>query len=280
MRRLSWRNTNEWSFKYKQNIRKMRQTIWTNGSPSNPQAFITKRKQRVKQFEGQVYLNDGDEYQIELFNPTPKHILAKIKIDNTYLSGGGIVLRPGERVFLERFLDTNNKFVFRTYEVGKEAVNLGSIDNNGYVEIQFFNEYVSSFVSGGYTTLNNIYTSGNPITYTTYTTNTLGISGTSSTNTAYFNNASLTSNTIAGPNIRSSKIETGNTERGDVSNQQFTSSNRSFNSYAFHNVAWRILPTSQKQYHKEDLSVLYCGECGSKRKKDTHKFCPHCGTKF
>jgi uncharacterized membrane protein YvbJ len=26
--------------------------------------------------------------------------------------------------------------------------------------------------------------------------------------------------------------------------------------------------------------VTYCTECGSKRKKDTHKFCPHCGTKF
>ena len=36
----------------------------------------------------------------------------------------------------------------------------------------------------------------------------------------------------------------------------------------------------KKKYHKEDLGVLYCGECGAKRKKDTHKFCPHCGTKF
>jgi len=122
----------------------MKQSIWTSGSPSNPQAFITKGKQRIKQFEGQVYLNDGDEYQIELFNPTTKHVLAKIKIDKDYLSGGGIVLRPGERVFLERFLDSNNKFVFRTYEVGKEAVNVGAIDNNGYVEIQFFAEYTSS----------------------------------------------------------------------------------------------------------------------------------------
>jgi hypothetical protein len=119
----------------------MKQSVWTGNTPSNPQAFITKGKQRVKQHEGLVFLNDGDEYQIELFNPTQNHILAKIKIDNTFLSGGGIVLRPGERVFLERFLDSNNKFVFRTYEVGKEAVNVGAIDNNGYIEIQFFNEW-------------------------------------------------------------------------------------------------------------------------------------------
>lgn len=264
----------------------MKQSVWTTGSPSNPQAFITKRKQRVKQFEGQVYLNDGDEYQIELFNPTPKHILAKIKIDEEFLSGGGIVLRPGERVFLERFLDSNNKFVFRTYEVGKEAVELGATQNNGYVEIQFFNENNSNYFTNGWGTITTnslVNNSGNWLGGVTYTTNTIGISGTTTTNTFY--NASLTSatsNTVTGPNIRnlSNKIETGITEKGKVSDQQFTSSNRSFYSYSFYNVAWRILPTSHKQYHKEELGVLYCGECGSKRKKDTHKFCPHCGTKF
>ena len=261
----------------------MKQSIWTSGQPANPQAFITKRKQRVKQFEGQVYLNDGDEYQIEIFNPTRNHILAKIKVDNSYLSGGGIVLRPGERIFLERFLDSNNKFVFRTYEVGKEAINLGAIDGNGYVEIQFFDEWKSN--TGYWYGSNNAYVNGNPITFTTTgnvglgcsnPSNTLNVSGTTSTSTFY--NASLTSNTFAGPNIRS--IETGTTEKGDKSNQKFSQSNKDFYSYSFHNVVWRILPISVKQYHKEDLSVMYCGECGSKRKKDTHKFCPHCGTKF
>jgi len=259
----------------------MKQSIWTSGSPSNPQAFITKRKQRIKQFEGQVYLNNGDEYEIEIFNPQPNHILAKIKVDNTYLSGGGIVLRPGERVFLERFLDSNNKFVFRTYEVGKEAVNLGAIDNNGYVEVEFYAEWKQqqSYWGGGANTItlsgNSAYTTGTPYLGTSFTT-----TGTATTSTSTFYNTSLTSNTLSGPNIRSNKIETGTTEKGDTSSQQFTSSNRNFYSYAFHNVAWRILPTSTKQYHKEDLGVLYCGECGAKRKKDTHKFCPHCGTKF
>jgi hypothetical protein len=264
----------------------MKQSVWTSGSPSNPQAFITKGKQRTKQFEGQVYLNDGDEYQIELFNPTPSFVLAKIKIDENFLSGGGIVLRPGERIFLERFLDSNNKFVFRTYEVGKEAVNLGATDNNGYVEINFYSEWktYNSYFSNSTST----YTT-NPLMFTTTgnvglgcinPSTSLSISGTS---TAYFSNSNttLTSNTLAGPNIRSAnKVETGTTEKGDKSNQTFTSSNREFYSYPFHNVAWRILPTSHKQYHKEELGVLYCGECGSKRKKDTHKFCPHCGTKF
>lgn len=261
----------------------MKQSVWTGNTPSNPQAFITKGKQRVKQHEGLVFLNDGDEYQIELFNPTQNHILAKIKIDNTFLSGGGIVLRPGERVFLERFLDSNNKFVFRTYEVGKEAVNVGAIDNNGYIEIQFFNEWKhTNYWNGGstYTITQN--------GYGPYNITTLGTSGTYSGNSTFttsgttnvFYSNSLSSNTIAGPNVRNTKIETGTTEKGDSSNQKFTQSNKDFYSYSFHNVAWQILPLSTKQYHKEDLGVLYCGECGAKRKKDSHKFCPHCGTKF
>lgn len=264
----------------------MKQSVWTVGQPSNPQAFITKRKQRIKQFDGQVYLNDGEEYEIEIFNPQPNHILAKIKIDNTFLSGGGIVLRPGERVFLERFLDSNNKFVFRTYEVGKEAVNVGAIDNNGYVEIQFFSEWKQN--NGYWTSNSGTLNLNNNITYTTgtpyqYLGTTIPTSGTSTT---FYTNSLTSTNTLAGPNIRTfvdksnNKIETGTTEKGGSSNQKFTQSNKEFYSYSFHNVAWRILPTSTKQYHKEDLGVLYCGECGAKRKKDTHKFCPHCGTKF
>ena len=264
----------------------MKQSIWTVNQPSNPQAFITKRKQRIKQFEGQVYLNDGDEYEIEIFNPTPTHILAKIKIDNEYLSGGGIVLRPGERIFLERFLDSNNKFVFRTYEVGKEAVNAGALANNGYVKIEFYQEQpkLNSYPSYPNRTIYNdgIFRGNVGLGYsgTTYTTNTLGnstftTSGTNlTTSTAYLNNVTPTSM------VSSNKVETGLTEKGGSSNQTFTQSNKEFYSYSFHNVAWRILPTSTKQYHKEDLGVLYCGECGAKRKKDTHKFCPHCGTKF
>ncbi len=89
----------------------------TWSATKRPEAFVTKGKKRIKQFDGQVYLSDGDEYEIELFNPTQDVVLAKIKIDGDYIAGGGIVLRRGERVFLERFLDSPNKFKFSTYVV-------------------------------------------------------------------------------------------------------------------------------------------------------------------
>lgn len=257
----------------------------TWSASKRPEAFITKGKKRIKQFDGQVYLSNGDEYEIELFNPTQEVVLAKIKIDGDYIAGGGIVLRRGERVFLERFLDSPDKFKFSTYEVnGKNLEVQEAIRNNGYVEIEFYSEYQPTFpnrtiyTGPNYTTIN-----GNPITYTTTgnSGNFTLTSGTTTTSTFY--NASLNStNTLAGTNIRtlSNKIETGTTEKGSSSDQTFQHTNKTFNSFSFWNVAWQILPKSQKQYTAEEVSVNYCGNCGAKRKKDSFKFCPHCGTKF
>ncbi len=256
-----------------------------------PEAFITKGKKRIKQFDGQVYLSNGDEYEIELFNPTQDVVLAKIKIDGDYIAGGGIVLRRGERVFLERFLDSPNKFKFSTYVVnGNNTEVQDAIVNNGYVEIEFYSEYKPTWNSGFLTTgTTNMHTiNGNPVNFTT--TSSGGATFTSSTCTNTFYNVSLTSNTVEGPNIRAYSdkqlksvkrhVETGTTEMGSNSDQTFKHTNKTFNSFSFWNVAWQILPTSQKQYTAEEVSVNYCGNCGAKRKKDSFKFCPHCGTKF
>jgi hypothetical protein len=258
-------------------------TTNTWSATKRPEAFITKGKKRIKQFDGQVYLSDGDEYEIELFNPSQEVVLAKIKIDGDYIAGGGIVLRRGERVFLERFLDSPNRFKFSTYVVnGNNTEVQDAIKNNGYVEIEFYDEYKPTWNSGFLSTGTNIHTiNGNPITYTT-TGNSGNFTLTSSNTTSTFYNASLTANTFAGPNIRnlSNKVETGTTEKGGSSEQSFQHTNKTFNSFSFWNVAWQILPLSQKQYTAEELGVNYCGSCGAKRKKSSFKFCPHCGNKF
>jgi hypothetical protein len=262
----------------------------TWSAPKRPEAFITKGKKRIKQFDGQVYLSDGDEYEIELFNPTQEVVLAKIKIDGDYIAGGGMVLRRGERVFLERFLDSPEKFKFSTYVVnGNNTEVQDAIANNGYVEIEFYSEYKPTFpnrtlYSGPSYTYSNSPSviNGNPITYTTTGNggNFTLTSGTTSTSTFY--NTSLTANTLEGPNIRnlSNKVETGTTEKGSSSDQTFKHTNKTFNSFSFWNVAWQILPLSQKQYTAEEVGVNYCGNCGAKRKKSSFKFCPQCGTKF
>ncbi len=259
----------------------------TWSAPKRPEAFITKGKKRIKQFDGQVYLSDGDEYEIELFNPSQEVVLAKIKIDGDYIAGGGIVLRRGERVFLERFLDSPNKFKYSTYVVnGNNTEVQDAIRNNGYVEIEFYSEYKPTIPNRTiYGSPNFTYSThtinGNPITFTTTGVNSL-TSGTATTSTSTFYNASLTANTFEGPNIRnlSNKVETGATEKGSDSDQTFQHTNKTFNSFSFWNVAWQILPTSQKQYTAEEVGVNYCGNCGAKRKKSSFKFCPHCGNKF
>lgn len=258
----------------------MKQSIWTT-TLSQPVSFITKDKKRLKQFTDTVYLKNGDEFEIELFNPTHNKVLAKIEMNGNSI-GNGIILRPGERVFLERYLDEAKKFLFDTYEVnGLDNEVKQAIANNGDVVVRFYNEIVTPIYgttgSGTVTISNPSWT--NTGSYSTY--NTLGITTfnpTSTTTTNTYYNASLTSGTISTMNSLKT-IETGRVEKGSNSNQSFTYDSTSFYSYAAATTVWKIKPESTKLKTKEDL-VMYCGECGSKRKKDTHKFCPHCGTKF
>ena len=259
-----------------------------------PQSFITKSKQRLKQHIDTVYLNNGDEFEIELYNPTQNKILAKIEMNGNSI-GNGIILRPGERIFLERYLDEAKKFLFETYVVnGNNEEVKQAIANNGDVVVKFYNETLSYYNGANTLTINSPSWNVNNTTPFTYTThNTLGgmtipTHGTfTTTSTNAFYNSSLTSSTS---NIRTfvsqeppisplRKVETGRVEKGSNSNQSFTYDNTSFNSYPFMTNWWKIKPQSTKPIMREDL-VTYCTECGSKRKKDTHKFCPNCGTKF
>jgi hypothetical protein len=231
-------------------------------STARPEAFITKTKRRLKQYDGQVYLNDGDEYEIELFNSTTNPILAKIKLDGNYIPNGGIVLNPGERVFLERFLGSPQKFKFSTYTVdGKNKQVKQAISNNGSVDIEFYKEYVPSYL-WSYTTA-----------ISTVTLNSTNLNSTTSGTTT---GLSYTSETIP----CSTQVETGRTEKGSISSQRFVQSNKTFELLSFHNVSWVILPNSQKVLTVDEVNVLYCSNCGAKRKKTSFKFCPHCGTEY
>jgi len=276
-----------------------------------PSAYITKDRKRLKQFGQTVYLNNGDEFELELFNPSSTTVLAKIKLDGSYISGGGIVLKPGQRVFLERYLDDPRKFKFETYEVdGTSNEVLDAIAGNGDVVIDFFDEYKQPVWSnpityvggsfGGPVHLYNTNTFSGGYAHTTLSNN---VSFTSTSNTAGVNfNTTSMSNTFAGPNLRSAtsrlkkskgnsrsevtmdmlsmdSVETGRVEKGGSSDQSFKTVDKTFNHYTCATSIWKILPVSQKVFEKQDLKV-YCTNCGKKRKKDSDKFCSSCGNKF
>ena len=269
-----------------------------------PCAYITKDKKRLKQVGQNVYLKNGDEFELELFNPSTNTVLSKIKLDGNYISGGGIVLKPGQRIFLERYLDDARKFKFETYEVdGTSNEVLDAISGNGDVVIDFFDEYKQPVWTnnisyggsfGGPTYSTNTGGSFQPPTHTTntggvtFTTN--GFAGsttgtasystlTAGISTAMFNTSSGNLNISGKKEVTMDSLETGRVEKGGKSDQSFQTVNKSFNHYACSTSIWKILPESQKQYDNKDLKV-YCGNCGKKRKKDSDKFCSSCGTKF
>ena len=101
-----------------------------------------------------VYLENGQEFQIQLFNPHKFTIGAEIFINDEKLSNR-IVLKPGERIWLERYLDIKKKFKFSTYEVeGNNTDVQEAIKDNGKIEVKFYREvrkkefYPSISVSG------------------------------------------------------------------------------------------------------------------------------------
>lgn len=256
-----------------------------------PSAFITLNKQRVKQYGQNVYLQDGSEFEIELFNPLTKSVLSKIKINGEYISGGGIIIKPGQRVFLERHLDNLKKFRFKIYQVdGTSSEVLNAIRNNGDVTIEFYDEEtkqqityypnLSNYGTQPYwldTTGTNPYWTGtvgttNISTYNSNLSSEITSFNTSSINTEYSNTTSINTN----PTLDK---ETGRVEKGSHSDQSLDSVDMDFNIFKSHKIEWKILPLSEKPYESKDLNV-YCTECGAKRKKSSHKFCPHCGTKY
>ena len=230
-----------------------------------PSAFITVRKQRQKQNGKNVYLHDRTEFEIELHNPTNDSILAKISLNGNRISNSGVVLKPGERVFLERYLDEDRKFLFETYEVSDNKTNQRAIENNGLVIVEFFNKMLFTNYGhlGGYTYLNNqlLYGSGSGI-----------VNG----NPTIFNTTGLgNSNIIGNTSTSDAKIETGRVEKGDKSDQEFGTSYEIFNTNVSWVKEWKILPFSAKDITTKDL-VKRCGGCGTKV-KDNYKFCPQCG---
>lgn len=267
----------------------MKQTIT---GPSMPMAAICINKSRLKIYHKEttptVYLSKDTEFQIELFNPTSDTILAKIQLNGNQISQGGLVLRPGERVFLERYLDVAKKFKFDTYEVANTAEVKKAIKENGNVKIDFYTENIPSYWYSSNITINNTY----DVTPTVdYLTQPFTISTNDEYNGTFFSNVSLNAYSQSNISNRIKKhrsvgkmineqIETGRIDAGSNSNQKLETVNKSFNYYPFHSLEYKLLPTSQKINGAGDINVRkYCTNCGCKAGK-VDKFCSQCGNKL
>ena len=267
-----------------------------------PQAWVAIKRNRQKiynkQGKTQVYLKDGQEFQIELFNPTQTRYLVKFKINGNYQADRGLILNPGQRYFLDRFIDDDKKLEFSTYEVEDSKAAKKAIEKNGLLEVEF---YAETFLHGNIISYPRIYNTPNwsqpiwttnPGTFWGGTSN--GIfnnAGGSSTLTlagSTVNNITYTSGTVtAGTTytstsnyssvVNDASIETGRVEKGEKSDQKFEVGYGTFGSWASYTTTVQIIPLSQKPAEAQEIRS-YCTGCGSRIKKQTWKFCPNCGT--
>lgn len=230
---------------------------------SNENGRQTRGRQKIYQPGSKIYLNNGDEFEIELHNPTTDNVKAEIKIDDKHISRGGIILRPGERMYLECFPDSKKKFTFRTYEVEDTNESRNAIRNNGRVEIKFYKEkkiipycnpcpYYVYYPSGcTYPTYYDIYntsfgtTAGNVnVGHTLTNTDSSVYTFKLNSDTNFSSNFTLTSASM-------DMMETGQVEGGSRSDQEFEMVDMSFESYSFKTYSFHILPMSQKPLDKK-----------------------------
>lgn len=276
-------------------------TYMVNFGMEFPQAWIAIKRNRQKiyneQGKTQVYLKDGQEFQIELFNPTQTKYLVKFKINGNYQSDRGLILNPGQRYFLDRFIDEDKKLEFSTYQVEDSKAAKKAIEKNGLLEVEFYAEtYLhGSIISYPKTCIQPIWQT-NPYTFWGGTingvlNNSVG-SGTLTTGGSTVNNFSITNGTTETNGttaigttytsnyssvVNDASIETGRVEKGEESDQKFEDGYGTFGSWASYTTTVQIIPLSQKPVETQEIRS-YCTGCGSRIKKQTWKFCPNCGT--
>lgn len=248
-----------------------------------------------------VYMNDGDEFQIQLFNPEQFTIGAEIYINGKKISNRILAIYPGQRCWLERYLDENVKFKFATYNVDdpdEDSSVAKAIANNGKIEVRFYKEMPCPNTNSGciWTTnpINKLETEWKEWNSSNNFLNTdvnlsLNSNSVTSTNVHLLNSIygsaeySAVDTTPKSFSTHTTKklsktVETGRVSKGSYSSQKMEDVNVLFSTLPFKSETIKILPTSRKPYKLSDIQKIYCTNCG--RKLNTkYKFCPYCGTK-
>ena len=273
---------------------------------TKPSAWIVSSNDRGRKSikSGKVFLNDGDEFEIELFNPLTVSVLADIKLNGQSISKTGLVVKPGQRVYLDCFIDDKKKFKFSTYEIENSGEALDATQNNGLLEVFFYKEdvitldnwqrkfdriivekwypaYYPSYPVYPYYNRPSIWYGTSPtINGTCVTTNlTNGVIGTTTTSNAYYSsnnmiNCSYTSDVnvpyggTTVNNLFSNSLETGRVEKGEKSKQKFTEVDMDFEKHYISSTIIQILPESRKPTEVKEVFNKKTGEIKLKKESD------------
>jgi hypothetical protein len=121
----------------------------------------------IKKIEnGKVYIQSGENFEIELYNPTQKLVLAKLSFNGKDEDSPGLVLKPGQRIYLDRYLTEAVKFKFDTYEIDNSGESLDATAKNGLLKVSFYEESVNNPITtsnSGHTTIIHNYPYYRPI---------------------------------------------------------------------------------------------------------------------
>ena len=265
---------------------------------TKPSAWIVtpndKGRKSIK--SGKVFLNDGDEFEIELFNPLTVSVLADIKLNGQSISKTGLIVKPGQRVYLDCFIDDKRKFIFKTYEVDGSQESIDATQNNGLLEVFFYKEdvitldnwkskfdtiivekwYPVYYPSYPVWRSNIWYGSSSPVYGSCVTTNGTNFSGSltnpkTTTDNAFYSSNSINSSYTTGVDLSNlnigeslssnsmpinSSLETGRIEKGEASKQQFTEVEMDFEKHYIVSTIIQILPESRKPAEVKDVKKV------------------------
>ena len=282
----------------------------------DPSAIITSGGSEKKIYQGgQIFINDGDNFEIRFFNPSSEKIGVEILFNGQKKNDGLLVLKPGEDIILDRFLGEKKKMRYETYTIdggNDAAVKAAAV--NGLVEFRFYREkstgfttfnttnsnsrcynsviqgYSGTTVSGSNNTtigINRSFTSNyqSPgvfcCDYDSYTT-------TSSANYKDYSVGSLDSTSLentSGKVYRSKSVkklnvlETGRIEKGPESSQDLKTVDVDFESNPFHIITYQLKPNSQRPTEITEIRN-YCTKCAYRVRKSSWNFCPKCSEKL
>lgn len=247
-----------------------------------PQAWIAINKNRTKHYDKEivfynekkkVFLANNTEFQIELFNPTQDVFLAKIKFNGKDTNNSGIVLFPGQRIYLDRYLNKDNKLKFTTYYVSNDNVSKKAIENNGIVDISFYKEQTITLQPLIHT---NLYSQ--KLNLCDWTTTSISSSNDISQNCYCYTSINPQYGNIV---TCANNIETGRISEGSLSSQKFVNIDKEFSNIISKRITIKLLPESQKACTLDDIMRhrKYCSNCG-KKVSPKDKYCSNCGKKL
>lgn len=100
--------------------------------------------------KNKVYLHNGDNFQLKLFNPLQERIGVQLRMNGIKVDNDLLILNPGQEVTIERYIGSNNKLKFSAYEIDTRGMSeervqqaIKAIEKNGVLEVVFWNEKVA-----------------------------------------------------------------------------------------------------------------------------------------